>query len=74
MSNTLKTAYASGWNLALTLMVTVTVFQAENGQFGIVPSVEYDGDTGAVIHEFDPFTNGKCDGSSKVLKLTSRYI
>lgn len=56
MSNTLKTAYASGWNLALTLMVTVIVFQAENGQFGIVPSVDYDGDTGAVIHEFDPFT------------------
>ena len=56
MSNTLKAAYAAGWNLALTLMMTVTVFQAENGQFGIVPTAEYDGEAAAILHEFDPFT------------------
>ena len=36
-------------------MVTVIVFQAENGQFGVMPSSDYDGDATAVLHEFDSF-------------------
>ncbi|MDI7776599.1 hypothetical protein [Asticcacaulis sp. EMRT-3] len=55
MSQTLKSAYARGWNLALTLMASIVVFQAENGQFGVMPTVEYDGDASAIVHEFDPF-------------------
>jgi hypothetical protein len=48
-------AFANAWNLAKTLMVCVVVFHADTGHFGVMPSVEYDGDPGAVIHEFDPF-------------------
>ena len=55
MSQALITAHARGWNLATTLMVCITVFQAGNGEFSIMPSVEYDGDPAAIVHEFDPF-------------------
>jgi len=36
-------------------MVHITVFQAGNGEFGVPPSAEYDGDPAAVVHEFDRF-------------------
>jgi hypothetical protein len=26
-----------------------------NGEFGVMPSAEYDGDPAAIVHEFDPF-------------------
>jgi len=55
MSQALSNAYARGWNLATTLMVCITVFRAGDGEFGVMPSAEYDGDFAAVIHEFDPF-------------------
>jgi hypothetical protein len=55
MSQTLSTARASGWTLATTLMVCITVFQAGNGKFGVLPSAEYDGHRAAIVHEFDPF-------------------
>lgn len=55
MSSTLKQANARGFNLAQTLMVAIVVFQAGNGDFGVMPTAEYDGDTAAIIHEFDPF-------------------
>ena len=55
MSQTLKIAHARGWNLATTLMVCIVVFQAGNGEFGVMPTAEYDGDSGAIVHEFDPF-------------------
>ena len=55
MSQDLATAHALAWNLAPTLMVCIIVFQAGNGQFGVMPSAEYDGDEAAIIHEFDPF-------------------
>ena len=54
MSQDLATAHALAWNLATTLMVCIIVFQAGNGQFGVMPSAEYDGDEAAIIHEFDP--------------------
>ena len=34
MSQALSTAHAQAWNLATTLMVSITVFQAGNGEFG----------------------------------------
>jgi hypothetical protein len=55
MSQALILAYARGWNLATTLMVCITLFEAGNGAFGIMLSAEYDGDASAVVHEFDPF-------------------
>ncbi|MCP3461087.1 hypothetical protein [Bradyrhizobium sp. CCGUVB23] len=48
-------AFANGWNLAITLMVCVIIFQAGTGEYGVMPASEYDGDPAAVIHEFDPF-------------------
>ena len=33
----------------------INVFQAGNGEFGVLPSAEYDGDSAAIVHEFDPF-------------------
>ena len=55
MSQDLSFANARGWNLAITLMVCVAVFHADTGEYGVMPSAEYDGDPAAVIHEFDPF-------------------
>lgn len=55
MSQTLSVAHARGWNLATTLMVCITVFHAGNGEYGVMPSSEYDGDPATIIHEFDPF-------------------
>ncbi len=55
MSQALSIAHARGWNLATTLMVRITVFHAENGEYGVMPSAEYDGDPATIIHEFDPF-------------------
>jgi hypothetical protein len=26
-----------------------------NGEFGVMPSADYDGDLAAIVHEFDPF-------------------
>ncbi len=55
MSQSLKLAHVRGWNLATTLMVCIVVFQAGNGEFGVMPTSEYDGDPAAILHEFDPF-------------------
>lgn len=55
MSQALSYAHARGWNLAITLMVAVVVFKAGDGQFGVMPAAEYDGDAAAIVHEFDPY-------------------
>jgi len=55
MSQALSTAHAQAGNLATTLMVSITVFQADNGEFGVMWSAEYDGDPAAIVHGFDPF-------------------
>lgn len=55
MSQSLSNAHALGWSLATTLMVCIVVFQAGNGEFGVMPTSEYDGDLAAILHEFDPF-------------------
>jgi hypothetical protein len=55
MSQALSIAHARGWNLAITLMVCITVFHAGNGEYGVMASAEYDGDPATIIHEFDPF-------------------
>jgi len=55
MSQALSIAQARGWNLAITLMVCITVFHVGNDEYGVMPSAEYDGDPATIIHEFDPF-------------------
>jgi hypothetical protein len=55
MSQALSTAHARGSNLATTFMVCITVLQAGNGEFGVMPSAEYDGDPAAIVNGFDPF-------------------
>jgi hypothetical protein len=36
-------------------MVCITVFKCGNGDFGVMPSNEFDGDPASIVHEFDPF-------------------
>ncbi len=43
MSQALTFAHAGGWNLTTTLMVCITVCHTGNGDYGVMPSVEYDG-------------------------------
>lgn len=57
MSHDLSLARNHAYDLARTLMVPVILFEVE-GQIGIMPSAEYDGDEDAVIHEYDPFDPG----------------
>ncbi|QEE43503.1 hypothetical protein FVA81_02380 (plasmid) [Rhizobium sp. WL3] len=42
---------------ARTLMVPVTLFEVD-GEIGVMPSSEYDGDEDAIINEYDPFVYG----------------
>jgi hypothetical protein len=55
MSQALRTAHLRAWNLANTLMVCIIVFQAGNGDYGVMPTDEYDGDPAAVVHDYDPW-------------------
>ncbi len=50
----LSLAQKNAWSLAKSLMVCITVFKA-GSDYGVMPSVEFDGDPAAVVHEFDPF-------------------
>jgi len=51
----LNDAHAFAFSLATTLMVAIVIFQAGDGSLSVVPASEYDGDTAAIIHEFDPY-------------------
>lgn len=52
---TRKDAYAFASSLAATLMVSIVVFQAGDGSYGVVPADEIDGDEVQIIQEIDPF-------------------
>ena len=54
MSHNLILAQNNAFNLAQMLMAPVTLFR-NDGQFGVMPSQEYDGDEETVIHVYDPF-------------------
>ncbi|MCM2438734.1 hypothetical protein HGO34_03250 [Agrobacterium vitis] len=41
-------------DLARTLMVPVTLFEID-GEIGVMPSAEYDGDEDAIINDYDPW-------------------
>jgi hypothetical protein len=36
-------------------MVCMIVFQAGNGDYGVMPTDEYDGDLALVVHDYDPW-------------------
>ena len=55
MSHNLTLAQNHAFDLARTLMVPVTLFQAES-EFGVMVSSEYDGEQDAILHEYDPWT------------------
>jgi hypothetical protein len=57
MSHNLILAQNNAFNLAQMLMAPVTLFQ-NDGQFGVMPSNEYDGEEETVIHVYDPFEIG----------------
>ena len=57
MSHNLILAQNNAFNLAQMLMAPVTLFQ-NDGQFGVMPSNEYDDDEETVIHIYDPFEIG----------------
>ncbi|WP_064713505.1 hypothetical protein [Rhizobium bangladeshense] len=44
-------------DLARTLLVPVILFEID-GEIGVIPSGEYDGDEDAIINEYDPFAFG----------------
>ena len=48
-------AQRHAWNLARTLMVCVTLFQAGDA-YGVMPSAEYDGEQDTIVREYDPFS------------------
>ncbi len=50
----LSLAQNQAFDLARTLMVPVTLFEID-GEIGVMPSAEYDGDEDAIINEYDPF-------------------
>jgi len=53
----LNLAQNHAFDLARTLMVPVILFEI-NGEIGVMPSAEYDGDEDAIINEYDPFAFG----------------
>ncbi|WP_287387859.1 hypothetical protein [Mesorhizobium sp.] len=53
----LNDAHAFAFSLAVTLMVTIVIFQTGDGSLGVMPASEYDGDTAAIVHEIDPFAS-----------------
>ncbi|MDF2119219.1 hypothetical protein PY365_26990 [Roseiarcaceae bacterium H3SJ34-1] len=55
MSHNLSLAQDHAFDLALTLMVPVVLFQVD-GAFGVMVSSEYDGEQDAIVHEYDPWS------------------
>nr|WP_249808452.1 hypothetical protein [Bradyrhizobium sp. 87] len=53
ISHNLTLAQNHAFDLARTLMVPVILFKIES-EFGVMVSSEYDGDQGAIVHEYDP--------------------
>lgn len=53
MSHDLSLAQSNAFELARTLMVPVTLFEAD-GAYGVMPSDELDDADVFVIHEYDP--------------------
>jgi hypothetical protein len=51
----IKDAHASAFSLATSRMAAIVIFQAGDGTHSVMPASEYDGDTGAIVHEIDPF-------------------
>lgn len=50
----LNLAQKVAYNLAITLMVTVVLFQTDSG-YAVMVEAEFDGDTAQIIHLYDPY-------------------
>ena len=53
-SHDLSFAQSHAFQLSPDLMVPVTAFEVD-GEYGVRPSADYDGDEDAIINEYDPF-------------------
>ena len=49
----LPTAQAFAWSLATTLMTCIVLFRTAEG-YSAMPETEFDGDSGAIVHTYDP--------------------
>jgi hypothetical protein len=54
MIDNLNLAQSIAWNLALTLMVSVTLFRTDGG-YGVLPTAEFDGLADTILTEYDPW-------------------
>lgn len=50
----LSLAQRHAWSLAKTLMVCITLFRTGQS-YGVMPSVEFDGDPSQFVREYDPW-------------------
>lgn len=55
MTDKLSLAQRYAWDLAKTLMTSVTLFRWECG-YGVMPTAEFDGPAESIITEYDPFS------------------
>lgn len=51
---TLSVAQDLAWSLATSLMACVVLFRAGPG-YGVMPAAEFDGDSDAIVTEYDPW-------------------
>ena len=54
MTDNLQLAQMIAWDLALMMLVPVTLFKNAAG-YGVVPSAEFEGDAETIVTEYDPF-------------------
>lgn len=58
MTDNLVLAQQIAWDLARTLLVSVTLFRCAE-RFSVIPTAEFDGDADQIITEYDPFDPGE---------------
>jgi hypothetical protein len=51
----LSVAQFFGLNMARTMMSCIVIFRINEQLFGVAEAREYDGDSAAIVREYDPF-------------------
>lgn len=59
MSHDLSLAQNHAWNLARTLMTPVILFKVDEGEYGVLPADDLDGDEVNALYLYDPYTGGQ---------------
>lgn len=55
----LTLAQERAYNLSRSLMVPVVLFETEDQDYGVMTADDFDGDEGTIVHEYNPWTNGR---------------